>query len=139
MRWILIDATPGQVWPLIRDYWTELQIALDYENPSAGILETSWVEIGLDQENRHKYQIRIEPGLHSGYSKYTSPIYRIFVRSDSDSRNLAGRVFFIGSGTGHACVRCLSSWLIGTIFTRRLPQLAGWHHSGRKQGEHHYW
>ncbi|MEC8804699.1 MAG: hypothetical protein VXX24_07990, partial [Pseudomonadota bacterium] len=40
VRWILIDATPGQVWPLIRDYWTELQIALDYENPSAGILET---------------------------------------------------------------------------------------------------
>ena len=69
VRWILIDATPGQVWPLIRDYWTELQIALDYENPSAGILETSWVEIGLDQENRHKYQIRIEPGLHSGYSE----------------------------------------------------------------------
>ncbi|MBQ85001.1 MAG: hypothetical protein CMQ16_01145 [Gammaproteobacteria bacterium] len=69
VRWILIDATPGQVWPLIRDYWTELQIALDYENPGAGILETSWVEIGLDQENRHKYQIRIEPGLHSGYSE----------------------------------------------------------------------
>ena len=41
-----------------RDYWTEL-IALDYENPSAGILETSWVEIGLDQKNRHKYQIKL--------------------------------------------------------------------------------
>ena len=69
VRWILIDATPGQVWPLIRDYWTELQIALDYENPSAGILETSWVEIGNDQDNRHKYRIQIEPGLHSGYSE----------------------------------------------------------------------
>lgn len=69
VRWILIDATPGQVWPLIRDYWTELQIALDYENPSAGILETAWVEIGSDEENRHKYRIQIEPGLHSGYSE----------------------------------------------------------------------
>ena len=68
-RWILIDATPGQVWPRIRDYWTELQIALDYENPSAGIMETSWVEIGNDQDNRHKYRIMIEPGLHSGYSE----------------------------------------------------------------------
>ncbi len=68
-RWILIDATPGQVWPRIRDYWTELQIALDYENPSAGIMETSWVEIGSDRENRHKYRIVIEPGLHSGYSE----------------------------------------------------------------------
>ncbi len=68
-RWILIDATPGQVWPRIRDYWTEIQIALDYENPSAGILETSWVEIGSDQESRHKYRITIEPGLHPGYSE----------------------------------------------------------------------
>lgn len=68
-RWILIDATPGQVWPRIRDYWTELQIALDYENPSAGIMETSWVEIGTDRDNRHKYRLMIEPGLHSGYSE----------------------------------------------------------------------
>ena len=68
-RWILIDATPSQVWPRIRDYWTELQILLDYENPGAGIMETSWVELGSDRENRHKYRILIEPGLHSGYSE----------------------------------------------------------------------
>ncbi len=67
--WILIDATPGQVWPLVRDYWTELQIALEYENPSSGIMETSWLEIGSDQELRHKYRIEIEPGLHAGYSE----------------------------------------------------------------------
>ena len=67
--WILIDATPGQVWPLVRDYWTELQIALDYENPGSGIMETSWLEIGDDAENRHKYRIVIEPGLHAGYSE----------------------------------------------------------------------
>ncbi len=43
-RWIVIDATPGQVWPLVRDYWTELQIVLDYENRSSGIMVTGWVE-----------------------------------------------------------------------------------------------
>lgn len=67
--WILIDATPGQVWPLVRDYWTELQIALDYENPGTGIMETSWLEIAEDETLRHKYRIVIEPGLHSGYSE----------------------------------------------------------------------
>lgn len=67
--WILIDATPGQVWPLVRDYWTELQIALEYENPGTGIMETSWLEIGSNQELRHKYRIVIEPGLHAGYSE----------------------------------------------------------------------
>ncbi len=68
-RWILIDAAPGQVWPRIRDYWTEIQIELDYENPSAGIMETAWVEIGSDRDNRHKYRMLIEPGLHAGYSE----------------------------------------------------------------------
>ncbi len=68
-RWIVIDATPGQVWPLVRDYWTELQIILDHEDPSNGIMETSWVEVGSDDEKRHKYRITIEPGLHSGYSE----------------------------------------------------------------------
>lgn len=68
-RWIVIDATPSQVWPLMRDYWTDLQIILDYENPSSGIMETAWVEVDNDFEKRHKYRISIEPGLHSGYSE----------------------------------------------------------------------
>ena len=68
-RWIVIDATPGQVWPLVRDYWTELEIILDYEDPSRGIMETSWVEVGNNEDKRHKYRITIEPGLHSGYSE----------------------------------------------------------------------
>ena len=68
-RWIVIDATPAQVWPLVRDYWTELQIILDHEDPSNGVMETSWVEVGSSSEKRHKYKITIEPGLHSGYSE----------------------------------------------------------------------
>ena len=67
--WIVIDATPAQVWPLVRDYWTELEIILDHEDPSNGIMETSWVEVGSSDDKRHKYKITIEPGLHSGYSE----------------------------------------------------------------------
>ena len=68
-RWVIIDATPAQVWPSIRDYWTQLQVLLDYENPSSGIMETAWVEVDSDIETRHKYRVTIEPGLHSGYSE----------------------------------------------------------------------
>ena len=68
-RWVVLDATPGQVWPLVRDYWTELQVILDYENPSSGIMETAWLEVENDLLTRHKYRITIEPGLHSGYSE----------------------------------------------------------------------
>ena len=68
-RWIVIEAAPSQVWPLIRDYWTGLQIYLDYENPSSGIMETAWVEVDNDETKRHKYRITIEPGLRSGSSE----------------------------------------------------------------------
>ena len=68
-RWILIDTTPGQVWPLVRDYWTDLQVILDLESPGSGVMETAWVEVDNDREKRHKYRVSIEPGLHSGYSE----------------------------------------------------------------------
>ena len=75
--WIVLDATPGQVWPLVRDYWTQLEVILEYEDPGAGIMETSWLEVDSNLETRHKYRITIEPGLHSGYSE----IYVIHVES----------------------------------------------------------
>jgi outer membrane protein assembly factor BamC len=68
-RWVVLDAAPGQVWTLVRDFWAQLQVVLDYENPSSGIMETSWLEVEHEQEIRHKYRITIEPGLHSGYSE----------------------------------------------------------------------
>lgn len=68
-RWIVIDATPSQVWPLVRDYWTQLQVILDYENPVQGVMETAWLEVDNDADSRNKYRLSIEPGLHSGYSE----------------------------------------------------------------------
>lgn len=78
--WILINATPGQVWPRVRDYWTELQIQLEYENPSQGLMETAWLEIGNDQTLRHKYRVSIEPGLHPGASE-------VYVKHLQDQRD----------------------------------------------------
>ncbi len=79
-RWILLDATPAQVWPLVRDFWSRLNVGLDYENPSSGIAETAWVEVNAEPTLRHKYRISIEPGLHSGYAE-------IYVRHLSNLRS----------------------------------------------------
>ena len=68
-QWVVIDANPGQVWPLVREYWSGLSVILDYENPGSGIMDTSWLEVDNDPNTRHKYRITIEPGLHSGYSE----------------------------------------------------------------------
>lgn len=65
-RWIVIGAEPGQVWPRLRDYWSTSQIPLTSEDPIQAVMETAWLgEPGA----RNKYQVRIEPGLHSGNSE----------------------------------------------------------------------
>ena len=67
--WIVLDAPPDQVWARIKDYWTEQQVMLDYENGEAGIMETTWVEVDNDIRTRNKYRTTVEGGLRSGYSE----------------------------------------------------------------------
>lgn len=70
-RWIVLDATPAQVWPLVRDFWSELNLELDVADPGAGTMETAWLEAGNAPDTRQKYRVVIEPGLHSGSSEIT--------------------------------------------------------------------
>ena len=75
-RWIVIGAEPGQVWPRMRDYWSTAQIQLDTVDPTRWMMETTW--LGEDEGERNKYQVRIEPGVHSGNSE-------VYVRQVSES------------------------------------------------------
>ena len=68
-RWIVIDATPAQVWPLVRDFWSQLNLELDMADPGAGVMETAWLESSNAPELRQKYRVVIEPGLHSSSSE----------------------------------------------------------------------
>jgi len=78
--WIVLDAPQDQVWARIKDYWDEQQVALDYENPNAGLMETGWVEVDGDIRTRNKYRTTIESGLIPGYSE-------IFIRHISLPRS----------------------------------------------------
>ena len=66
-RWILIGATPGQVWPRLRDFWVTAQLPIALENPIEGTVETEWMQ--APDGSREKYRARIEPGLHAGNSE----------------------------------------------------------------------
>lgn len=66
-RWIVIGAEPAQVWPRLRDYWSTAQIPLASEDTVRAVMETVW--LGDDEGSRNKYQVRVEPGLHSGNSE----------------------------------------------------------------------
>lgn len=43
-RWLVVNATPAQVWPRLRDFWIEQGFLINLEDPSIGIMETDWAE-----------------------------------------------------------------------------------------------
>lgn len=78
-RWIVIGAEPGQVWPRMRDYWSTAQIRLASEDPIAAVMETVWLG---EEGQRNKYQVRIEPGLHSGNSEiYVTQVSESYIEN----------------------------------------------------------
>lgn len=43
-RWLVVQATPQQVWPVIKDFWQETGFVVNLESPETGVLETDWAE-----------------------------------------------------------------------------------------------
>jgi outer membrane protein assembly factor BamC len=43
-RWLVVKATPQQVWPLIKDFWQETGFIINMESPETGVMETDWAE-----------------------------------------------------------------------------------------------
>jgi outer membrane protein assembly factor BamC len=43
-RWLVVDRTPEQLWPILRDFWQENGFLLKMESPETGIMETDWAE-----------------------------------------------------------------------------------------------
>ena len=89
-RWLVVKATPEQVWPVVREFWQENGFLIKTENPETGIMETDWAEnrakipqdvirnvLGkvLDSlystPERDKFRTRLEPGKDTG----TTDIY----------------------------------------------------------------
>jgi outer membrane protein assembly factor BamC len=45
VRWVLVaNQTPEQVWPQVREFWTELGFDLPVDQANTGLLETNWKE-----------------------------------------------------------------------------------------------
>jgi outer membrane protein assembly factor BamC len=86
-RWLVVDASPETIWPVVREFWTELGFAVRVENSQTGVMETEWVDpssLTQDQKgnyldkfqgwldkldnlkNRQKFRTRIDRGWQEG-------------------------------------------------------------------------
>jgi outer membrane protein assembly factor BamC len=43
-RWLVVSATPEQLWPQIKDFWGDNGFTVESESPAAGVMETNWAE-----------------------------------------------------------------------------------------------
>jgi outer membrane protein assembly factor BamC len=43
-RWLVAQAQPETLWPVIREFWQDTGFLIDKELPEAGIMETDWAE-----------------------------------------------------------------------------------------------
>ncbi len=43
-RWLVVQATPQQVWPVIKDFWQETGFIVNLESTETGVIETDWAE-----------------------------------------------------------------------------------------------
>ncbi|MEY4428011.1 MAG: hypothetical protein RLZZ182_700, partial [Pseudomonadota bacterium] len=43
-RWLKVDRTPEQLWPVLREFWQENGFELPLDQPASGLMETDWKE-----------------------------------------------------------------------------------------------
>ncbi len=43
-RWLVVSASPEQVWPVIKNFWQELGFIVNLESKETGVMETDWAE-----------------------------------------------------------------------------------------------
>ena len=43
-RWLVVQATPEKIWPVVLEFWTDLGFAVTVENPQTGVMETEWTD-----------------------------------------------------------------------------------------------
>ena len=84
-RWLVVKATPDQVWPVLTEFWQQSGLNLAVTARDTGVMETEWAEnraklpqdgirklIGKALDNvydtgeRDKFRTRIEPGAEPG-------------------------------------------------------------------------
>ena len=43
-RWLVVQAQPEQIWPVLKAFWKENGFELELERPETGVMETQWAE-----------------------------------------------------------------------------------------------
>jgi len=66
-RWLVVQATPQQVWPVVKDFWQETGFIINLESPETGVMETDWAEnrANIPQDGIRSLLGKVMDGMYS--------------------------------------------------------------------------
>lgn len=66
-RWLVVNDTAENVWPVVKAFWQENGLTIKIENPEAGVIETEWAEnrAKIPTDAFRKYMGKVFKGLLS--------------------------------------------------------------------------
>lgn len=68
-QWILVESSPGQVWPQLRAFLNQVGLDVARVDPGQGLMETDWFQPADSDLPRERYRFRIEQGVQRGTSE----------------------------------------------------------------------
>jgi len=86
-RWLVVQAPPQQVWPVIKDFWQETGFIVNLESPETGLMETDWAE---NRANIPQDVIRRSIGklIDSAYSTAERDKFRTRIEAGKDGTEI---------------------------------------------------
>lgn len=62
-KWILVPASPGEIWPRVRAFLTRNEIATASADADRGVIVTDWLTFDDDAEKEHQFRLEFEQGV----------------------------------------------------------------------------
>lgn len=88
VRWLQVNASVEDVWPRVIDFWQEMGVLMEEENPTVGIMRTSWLE-NRAEISRDFITDSLRKVIDSMYEVGTRDQYRVRLeRTDLDKTEI---------------------------------------------------
>lgn len=82
-QWLLVQGSPDQVWPRVKEFWLQEGFLINKEDPRLGILETDWAENRADIPQGPVRKL-IGKAIDVVYSSATRDKYRVRLEKSGD-------------------------------------------------------
>jgi len=83
-RWVLINISPSELWPRLRNVLNRNGVPSARAEGSSGIIETVWVSFNSDNDNSHRFRFNISPGVQLE-STEISVVHNQALRGEEDA------------------------------------------------------